>query len=153
MELLVERAWPKGTYTIGKLFVDGVRFCETLEDRDRGLLQSMPLDIIKKIKVYAETAIPRGRYEIKMSYSAKFAGKVWARPTEGMVPEICDVPGFSGVRIHPGTTAEDTLGCLLVGKNTAKGKITSSQLTYRNLIDNYIAPAIGRGERVFLTIK
>ena len=39
MKLKVDRRWKKDTYTIGVLYVDGVRFCETLEDRDRGLKQ------------------------------------------------------------------------------------------------------------------
>ena len=153
MELLVERAWPKATYTIGKFYVDGVRFGESMEDKDRGLLQTMSKDEIAKLKVYGETAIPKGRYEVRMTYSNKFAGKAWAKPTKGLVPELIGVPGYSGVRLHPGSTAEDTLGCILVGKNTKKGMITSSQATYRNLVDNYIVPAISKGDKVYITIR
>lgn len=153
MLLTVDRAWPKKAYTIGKLFIDGVRFCETLEDTERGLRQSMPLSSIKALKRYGRTAIPKGIYGVRMTYSGKFAKKSWAKPTDGMVPEIVDVPGFSGVRIHPGNTAEDTLGCILVGRNTEVGKVTDSQAAYRNLVDNYIVPALKRDEQVTLIIR
>lgn len=153
MELLEERVWPKETYTIGKFYIDGVRFGESMEDRDRGLLQTMPLSAIRNLKVYGKTAIPKGRYEVKMTCSKKFAGRAWAIPTDGYVPEICDVPGFSGIRIHPLNTAEDSLGCIGIGKNDKKGWISSSTLYYRNLVDNYIIPALRRGEQIFITIK
>lgn len=153
MELLVDRAWPKSEYTIGKFFVDGKRIGESMEDCDRGLLQTMPLAEIKKLKVYGMTAIPKGRYEIKMTYSSAFASKAWAKPTKGMVPEICNVPGYSGVRIHPLNQASDSLGCIGVGKNDKKGWISQSTAYYRNLVDNYLVPAFNRGERVYITIK
>ena len=70
-----------------------------------------------------------------------------------MVPEICGVPGFSGVRIHPMNTAKDSLGCIGIGKNDKKGWISQSTAYYRNLVDNYIAPAIDRGEKIYITIK
>lgn len=153
MELLVERAWPKATYTIGKFYVDGVRFAESMEDRDRGLLQTMSKAEIAKLKVYGETAIPKGRYEIKMTYSNKFAEKAWAKPTKGKVPEIMNVPGYSGVRLHPLNQASDSLGCIGVGKNNKPGWISSSTVYYRNLVDNYIVPAMSKGEKVYITIR
>lgn len=153
MELLVERAWPKKTYTIGKFYVDGKRIGESMEDADRGLSQTMTESQIAKIKVYGETAIPVGRYAVKMSYSPKFAKRAWAKPDDGMVPEICGVPGFSGVRIHPMNSAKDSLGCIGIGKNDKKGWISQSTAYYRNLVDNYIAPAIDRGEKIYITIK
>lgn len=153
MELLVERAWPKDTYTIGKFYVDGKRIGESMEDKDRGLLQSMPLSTIKKLKIYGETAIPKGRYEVRMTNSSKFAKKAWALPTKGKVPEICNVPGYSGIRIHPLNCANASLGCIGIGKNDKKGWISQSTAYYRNLVDNYIVPAVNRGERVYITIK
>lgn len=153
MNLMVERAWPKDTYTVGKFYVDGVRFGESMEDKDRGLLQSMELSTIQKKKVYGVTAIPKGTYEIKMTWSGKFHKKAWAKPTNGFVPEIMDVPGYSGIRIHPLNCAKDSLGCIGVGKNDKKGWISNSTAYYRNLVDNYIVPALDRGERVFITIK
>lgn len=153
MELLVDRAWKNSSYTIGRFFVDGQRLGESMEDTDRGLTQDMPLSTIKKKKVYGETAIPSGRYEIKMTHSKKFCKYPWALPTKGLVPEICNVKGFSGVRIHPLNEAKDSLGCIGIGKNDKKGWISNSTAYYRNLVDNYIIPAIERGEQVFLEIE
>jgi len=112
MELKVKRIAKRDTYTIGKLYVDGEYFCDTIEDRDRGLNDSMSVEEIKKIKVYGETAIPTGRYRVTLSYSVKF---------KKMLPEILNVKGFTGIRIHSGNTAKDSLGCILVGKNTVVG--------------------------------
>lgn len=153
MELTLERAWPKSKYTIGKFYVNGARFSESLEDCDRGLVQDMTASQIAGLKVYGQTAIPKGRYEIKMTYSPKFSRRSWAKPTGGKVPEICDVPGFSGIRIHPLNTAEDSLGCIGVGKNDKVGRISKSTVYYRNLVDNYIVPALACEERVFITIR
>ena len=75
MRLLLERRWKKATYTIGVLSVDGVRFCETIEDRDRGLKHSDALDWIRAKKVAGETAIPKGTYRVRMDIvSPKYAG-------------------------------------------------------------------------------
>lgn len=93
MELLVERKYKKDKYTIGNLSINGEYFCNTLEDKDRNLTQSMSEDQIKKIKVYGETAIPLGRYKITRTYSSKF-GKTMIL--------INNVKGFSGIRIHSG---------------------------------------------------
>ena len=67
MELLLDRKWKKDLYTVGKLYVDGKPFCETMEDTDRGLRQDMPLSKIKAIKKADITAIPTGKYNILMS--------------------------------------------------------------------------------------
>ena len=79
MKLKVERKWKKDTYTIGILYVDGVRFSETLEDKDRGLSDRWMESAILKKKVWGETAIPTGTYEVQMSYSPKFANRAWAK--------------------------------------------------------------------------
>lgn len=153
MELTVERAWPKETYTIGKFFINGKRFSETCEDRDRGLLDSMSITEIKAKKVYGETAIPKGRYEIKMTYSPKFANREWAKKYGGRVIEIMSVKGYSGIRIHPFNTAKESLGCIAVGKNTVKGQVTQSTAYYKKLVDEYVYPALKRGEKVYITIR
>ena len=129
--------------TTGHLHIDGAWQCYTLEDRVRA----------NGSKIYGETAIPKGTYEVAMTWSGKFNKKAWAKPTKGLVPEILDVPGYSGVRIHPLNCAKDSLGCIGVGKNDKKGWISNSTAYYRNLVDNYIVPALDRGERVFITIK
>lgn len=153
MEILVERKWKKEGYTIGKMYVDGVFFCNTLEDKDRGLNNDMPLQDINNKKIYGQTAIPTGTYEVKMTYSTKFASRAWAKKYGGRVPELLNVKGFSGVRVHPGNTASDTLGCILVGKNDIKGKVTNSTSYYYKLLDEYVVPASNKGEKIVLSIN
>jgi hypothetical protein len=124
MKLKLVRIAFKDTYTIGKLYADGVYVCDVIEDKDRGLDDSMGLAEIMSKKRYGETAIPYGHYKIEITYSPKY---------KRMMPEIKDVKGFSGIRIHSGNTAKDTLGCLIVGKNTVKGMVTDSRKTYSKL--------------------
>lgn len=154
MELLLIRRWPKPTYTIGVLYVDGVKFSETLEDKDRGLTQDMPTTEIYKKKVYGYTAIPKGRYRIDMdTVSPKFKNRNWAVPYAGKIPRLVDVPCWTGVLIHPLSTPNDSLGCVGVGENKVKGKIINSQKTFFRLMDEYLVPAHKKGEEIWLTIK
>lgn len=140
-------------YTIGKLYIDGMFFSDTIEDTDRGLRDDMPIETIKKLKVYGETAIPLGTYEINMTYSLKFSNKTWGKRYDGNVPQIMNVKGYDGIRIHPMNTAADSLGCIGVGKNLEKGKILQSTEHYYKLLDEYIVPALNVGKRVIIDIK
>ena len=135
MKLLVDRKWPKKTYTIGNLFVDGKYFSNTLEDADRGLKQTDPLSTIKAKKIYGETAIPTGKYRITMDVvSPKYSASKWYYDLcEGRMPRLLNVPGYEGVLIHPGNTPLDTLGCILIGKNSIKGQLTASRDTFKKL--------------------
>ena len=153
MEITVDRKWKKDTYTIGVCYINGVRFSETLEDKDRGLDNSMSESVIKSKKIYGQTAIPTGTYEIKMTYSPKFANRAWAKKYSGKVVEITNVKAYSGVRIHPFNTAAESLGCIAVGRNLVKGKVLQSTIYYQKLVDDYISPALKRGEKVIITIK
>lgn len=154
MELLLIRRWPKPTYCIGALYINGVRFHETLEDKDRGLTQDMPTTEIYKKKVYGQTAIPKGRYRVEMNIvSPKFKTRNWAVKYDGRVPRIMDVPCWDGVLIHPLQTPNETLGCIGIGENKVRGKIINSQKTFFELMDNYLEPARLRGEEIWLTIK
>lgn len=153
MKILLDRKWKANGYTIGKLYINGVEFSDTLEDKDRGLKDSMSLNEITTNKVYGQTAIPTGTYEILMTYSSKFANRVWGKKYKGKVPQLINVKGYGGVRIHPLNTAKDTLGCIGVGKNTSKGMITNSTAYYYKLLDEYILPAIRKNEKVYITIK
>lgn len=153
MNIVIDRKWKKDTYTIGNLYINGVLFSNTLEDKDRGLTSSMTLEEIGKKKIYGQTAIPIGTYEVKMTYSNRFHSRAWGKKYDGKVPELLNVKGFGGVRIHPGNKAADTLGCILVGKNSAVGMVTNSQTYYFKLLDDYIVPAVKKGEKITLTIK
>lgn len=124
MKIKLVRIAFKDTYTIGKLYVDGVYFCDTIEDKDRGLDDSMTVREILNKKVKGETAIPTGHYNIEITYSPKY---------KRMMPLLLGVKGYSGIRIHSGNTSKDTEGCLLVGKNTKVGMVTESRNTYQRL--------------------
>ena len=154
MELKVDRKWKKPTYTIGILYVNGVRFSETLEDKDRGLTQFMPTAEIYKKKVYGYTAIPKGRYRIDMdTISPKFKNRSWATPYGGKIPRLVDVPCWTGVLIHPLSTPNDSLGCVGCGENKIKGKIINSQKTFFRLMDEHLVPAHNKGEEIWITIE
>ena len=154
MELLVKRVAKKNEYTIGKLYVDGVYFSDTLEDCDRGLTQEMPLEEIKAKKVYGKTAIPTGTYEIDMNtISPKFKDRSWAKPYGGKIPRLVNVPGFDGILVHPLNNASESLGCIGCGKNSIKGMITDSTRTFHTLMSKFLLPAKVQGERITITIE
>lgn len=135
MKITVKLIANKSTYSISKLYIDDVYFCDVLEDTQRGLKQADSLDIIKSKKVYGDTAIPRGTYKITMDVvSNKFKSRSWAAPYKGKLPRLLNVPGYEGVLIHPGNTSKDTLGCILVGKNNVVGKVTDSVNTFHALM-------------------
>lgn len=154
MRILVDRRWKKDTYTIGVLYIDGVRFCETLEDKDRGLKSSDSYSSIRSRKVYGETAIPTGTYGVRMDVvSPKYAAVSWyKRLCGGKMPRLMGVPGFEGILIHPGNTALDTYGCILVGRNTKVGQVTSSKDTFAELYRRMKA-ASDRREQITVEIK
>lgn len=143
MRLTLIRKYKLPTYTIGKLYIDGEYFCDTLEDKDRGLTDSMFVSEISKIKIKKETAIPTGTYKVTITYSNRFKKNM---------PLINDVKGFEGIRIHSGNTDKDTEGCLLVGMNLERGKVLKSQETFRKLY-KMLSGAKLRGEYIQITIK
>lgn len=124
MRLTLKRIANKKDYCIGKLYINGKYFCDTLEDVDRGLDDSMTEEEIRSIKVKGQTAIPVGIYTVLMTYSPKY---------QKIMPLINNVKGYSGIRIHSGNTSKDTDGCLLVGKNTVVGRLTDSRNTFNAL--------------------
>ena len=154
MKIVVKRIAKRDTYTIGKLYIDGEYFCDTLEDKDRGLKQSMSLYEIRQKKVYGQTAIPLGTYEVTLhTVSPKYSKKPWyVKFCGAKMPRILNIPGYDGVLIHPGNTDKDTMGCLLVGQNTVIGKVTNSKATFEKLYP-ILKAASDRGERITITIK
>ena len=119
MNLKLTRLYLKLDYTIGKLYIDGSYLCDTLEDEVRP----------PGIKIYGKTAIPDGTYKVEMTESPKF---------NRVMPILINVPNFEGVRIHPGNSATDTEGCILVGKNSVKGGLTESRF-YSNMLNNLLS--------------
>ena len=142
MNITLNRIAKKSKYTIGKLYIDGEYFCDTIEDTDRGLTQTMTDAQIKSKKVYGQTAIPTGTYKVIISYSNKF---------KRQMPLLLNVPGFLGIRIHAGNTEKDTEGCLIVGKNKVIGKVIESKDTYNKLFS--ILCEANKKEAIKITIK
>ena len=134
MKLRVERLWKKKDYTVGRLYVDGEFFCNTLEDVVR--------DLPKEKKVYGKTAIPAGTYKVVYNWSPKFSRNL---------PRLLDVPYFDGILIHPGNTAVDSAGCILVGKNTSVGRLSESRYTSDRL-NVIIEDAQRNGEEITIEI-
>ena len=153
MKLRVERRWPKATYTIGRLYIDGLLYCNTLEDTDRGLKQTDSLDYIKTRKVAGETAIPKGTYKVAMNVtSPKYSASSWYWSLcQGKVPRLLNVPGFDGILIHTGSDALSTRGCLLVGKNTKVGQLTESKDTFKKIY-KLMKAAYDKGEEITIEI-
>lgn len=135
MKVLLKRSYNCSTYCIGHLYIDGAYICDTIEDVDRGLSQTMPNTEIKKIKVYAQTAIPTGCYQVTLDVtSPKFSLKpYYAKFCKGKVPRLLNVPGFDGILIHIGSTEKSSAGCIIVGYNTIKGRVTNSQEAFEKL--------------------
>lgn len=136
MKLTLKRIAKRDTYTIGNLYIDGKFFCNTIEDKDRGLDQSMTDEEILKIKVPNETAIPTGTYKITLNVvSPKYSQRSFYQKNanKGRVPRLLDVKGFAGVLIHCGNLASDSSGCILVGLNTKVGMVTDSKNTFIKL--------------------
>jgi hypothetical protein len=152
MKLLLNRRYKGSKYTIGTLYVNNEWFSDTLEDPDRGLSDNMPELEISFKKVYGKTAIPTGTYKIDMDIvSLKFKNRSWAIPYSGKVPRLLNVKGFDGIIIHPLNTAEESLGCIGVGRNTQKGKILNSTL-YFNKLMKLLLEAKNNNEEITITI-
>ena len=115
MRIVIKRIFKGTEYTIGKMYVNGDYQCDTLEDTVRPNGE----------KVYGKTAIPSGIYEVILTISPRF---------KKMLPLLLNVPGFQGIRIHPGNTAKDTEGCILVGENKVKGQVINSKVTFTKLM-------------------
>lgn len=122
MKIVVRRLHHSDTTTIGEMQVDGVFQCYTCEDIER------------ELKVPGKTAIPKGTYDVIINMSNRF---------KRLMPLLQNVPNFSGVRIHPGNTAEDTEGCILVGRtrNIKNGTIYTvgeSRKAYTKLFEKML---------------
>lgn len=118
--------------TIGDMLVNGIFQCYTLEDVVRP----------DGVKIYGETAIPAGHYEVQLTMSPRF---------KRVLPLVLDVKNFVGVRIHPGNSARDTEGCILVGEAKANDWISRSQLAFGALFMR-MKDAQERGDKITLDI-
>lgn len=122
--------------TLGVVFIDGRFLSFSLEDAVR----EIPGQPVQAWKVRGETAIPAGRYRVRFTFSPRFQRRML---------ELVDVPGFSGIRIHPGNTARDTEGCLLLGVQRADARLVNSTAAVRALE----AAVDAADEDVWITIE
>lgn len=135
MELILNRILLGNESTIGELSIDSKYFSDTLEDRVRP----------KGEKVYGETAIPEGTYTVVLSYSPKF---------KKVLPEILNVPNFTGIRIHSGNTSADSNGCILVGEwDESKANWISNSRVTMNKLMSLLRKATNNKEQIKITIK
>jgi hypothetical protein len=130
MDLRVIRNTLTGKSTIGSLLIDGARHCFTLED----CVRDGP-------KIPGQTAIPEGRYQVVIDFSARF---------QRLMPHILDVPGFTGIRIHKGNTDQDTEGCILLGMHKGKDRIWDCESAFHPFFDK-LTEAL-KTEQVFIGI-
>ena len=131
-EVKIKRIAFKDTYTIGTISVDGLAISDSIEDTVR-VLNSI------KDKVYGETAIPAGKYKADIYFSKKFGYKVI---------RLFDVPYFSGIYLHKGNTAKDSLGCIIVGYNDKKGWVSRPTVALNKLIE-----ALEGADEITVTIE
>jgi hypothetical protein len=142
MELLLRREIFTSQSTIGTLHVNGALQCYTLEDFCRDKNKDGDLNDEGEAKVYAQTAIPKGRYEVIISYSNRFKRNL---------PLLLNVTGFLGIRIHSGNTHAHTEGCILVGNTKAKDFVGESRNAFADLMLKL--EIASKREKIFITIQ
>ena len=138
MKLTLKRSTGNDVCTLGELLVDGEHECFTCEDPVRET--EAP---VKEWKIAGETAIPRGTYEVIITHSVRFKREL---------PLLLNVPGFSGVRIHPGNTAEQTEGCVLVGNLLGANAVLESRNAFNALFEQ-MQDALAGGEKIHIEVS
>jgi RNase P/RNase MRP subunit p30 len=131
------------TFRAGKLLMNNKFFGYTIEDKDRGLTQSMSLEEISKIKVYGKTAIPTGRYEICMTYSNRF---------KRFMIQIMNVKGFDGIRMHIANSAKDVEGCVGVAYEDSSDGFAGNSAKAVEKLEKDIELALKK-EKVWITMR
>lgn len=156
MEIRLERYKREEHATLGRMTIDNDIYY-TLEPTDRGLRQSMPAALIRTKKKPGITAIPTGRYAVRLMSSPRFSYRPYYRQFAGKLPRLQEVPGFSGILIHVGNYYTQTQGCILVG--TAPGThngsscVWSSKIAFSAIMNRYMLPAAKRNESIYITIS
>lgn len=141
MELALRRILLGETYTVGRLFSDGVDLgIYTLEDKDR----EIPGRPVEEWKKYAQTAIPRGRYQVK---------SVWFGHYNRLMPELQGVPGFTEIFIHTGNTSLDTAGCILIGQTWEGRDFIGKSLEAFNFLWPFLTAVWYSGNEAWITIE
>lgn len=142
MKLELKRIALKPNYTIGKLFINGTYYCDTIEDKVIDINKNGKFDDGLS-KVMHQTAIPYGTFKVVVNYSPKFKREL---------PRLLDVPYFEGILIHNGNDQNSSSGCIIVGENKTVGKVTNSTF-YMNNLTARIKDAQNKGETITITIS
>ena len=142
MEITSKRIVRTENSTISEVKINGVFQCFVLEDKDRGLSNGMPLAEIQQIKIHGKTAIPTGRYRVTISFSNRF---------KKYLPELHEVKGFAGIRIHAGNTSSDTEGCLITGLSHKTDFVFNSKTAFDALMKKL--QAVEKKEMIFITVS
>jgi hypothetical protein len=141
MEIKVIRKTFTNESTIGELSINGKFFCYTLEDFDRDINKDGDLDDAGEAKVYGLTAIPKGTYKVILSFSNRF---------QKYLPEVLNVKGFEGIRIHAGNKAADSHGCILLGATKSNNFVGASVATMTKFMAEL--KKVEKTEKITLTI-
>lgn len=157
MEIVLKRLYKKDDYTIGKLYLNGEYFCDTLEDKVRDLNRDGDLNDDGEGKVYGKTAIPYGRYEVTLDVvSPKFSKYGFYKDVcGGKLPRLLNVKHFEGILIHvaDGYKGADLLeGCIGVGRNLIKGGLLYGKETFAKLYQK-LEKADSNNENIWITIE
>ena len=119
INLLVIRDTFTSVSTIGELFVNGERFCDTLElpykNNERNI-----------------SCIPEGQYKVRLRYPRESATRDYLHLL------IQDVPNRDFVLVHIGNTAQDIRGCVLVGLGSQQDSVQNSRMAMELLIKEII---------------
>lgn len=142
MKLELKRIALKPNYTIGKLFINGAYYCDTIEDKVIDLNKNGKFDDGLN-KVMHQTAIPYGTFKVVVNHSPKFNREL---------PRLLDVPYFEGILIHNGSDQNSSSGCIIVGENKTVGKVINSTF-YMNNLTARIKDAQNKGETTTITIS
>ena len=128
--LLIRDTFSKES-TIGELFINGERICDTLEnpwvDNQRNI-----------------SCIPEGVYPVRLRLPRESATRDYVHLL------VQEVPNRDWILFHRGNTAKDTSGCILVGLGTQQDVVQNSVLAMDLLIKEVIH--LG-GENINLIIK
>ena len=153
MELNLKRIALRDNYTIGKLYIDGNYFCDTIEDKVRDLNKDGDLKDVGEGKIPSLTAIPYGKYEVTLKVqSPKYSLRTSYSWCKGYLPRLINVPHFEGILIHAGNTADDSAGCILVGENKVKGQVINSMVTLKKLYP-ILKEASDKNEKIWIKIE
>lgn len=138
---------------MGRLSLNGLVLCDTLEPPSHGLTSATDLKTIRGIKRLGRSAIPVGVYRLVLAYSPRFSPRPFYKACgRGLVPRLLNVSGFDGVLLHCGNTVVDTCGCVIVGRRADASTLVESRKTYDRLMRQYWLPATKRGEPMFIEI-